>query len=127
MQTLGAVKESQVPAQAAPPLDTVTILGALDSNEKVSVTGFPAEFWAAAVKDTNFPTSRETFGAGVRLTMAGISLVVTWVDVPLPQDARKKQPKSPKTEHARDLTAATLPMNAFQEEMNQTCSGKLSV
>ena len=46
--------------------------------------------------------------------MAGISLVVTWVEVPPPQDARKKQPKSPKTEHARDLTAATLPMNAFK-------------
>ena len=50
--------------------------------------------------------------------MAGTSLVVTWVDVPPPQDARKKQPKSPKNEHARDLTAATLPMNAFQEEIN---------
>lgn len=127
VQTLGAVRESQVPAQAAPPLDMVTIFGALDWNEKVSVIAFPAEFWAAAVKPTNFPTSRETFGAGVRLTMAGISLVVTWVELPLPQDARKKQPKRPKIVNARDLTAATLPMNAFQEEKNQTCSGKLSV
>jgi hypothetical protein len=118
VQTVGADRESQVPAQAAPLLATVTILGALDSNEKASVIGFPAEFCAAAVKPKNFPTSRETFGAGVRLTMAGISLVVTWVEVPPPQDARKKQPKSPKTEHARDLTAATLPMNAFQEEIN---------
>jgi hypothetical protein len=121
------VRESQVPAQARPLLDTVTIFGALDWNEKVSVIGLPAEFWAAAAKPTNFPTSRETFGAGVRLTMAGTSLLVTWVDEPPPQDARKKQPKSPKNEHARDLTAATLPMNAFQEEINLTGSGKLSV
>jgi hypothetical protein len=127
VQTLGAVREFQVPAQARPPLDTVTMLGALDWNEKVSVKRFPAEFCADAPKDTNFPTSRDTFGPGVMLTTAGISFLVTWVEVPPPQEARRKQPKTPKTEQARDLTAETLPMNTFQEEMNQTCSGKLSV
>jgi len=44
VQTLGTVRESQVPAQARPLLDTVTIFGALDWNEKVSVIGLPAEF-----------------------------------------------------------------------------------
>jgi hypothetical protein len=44
VQTVGADRESQVPAHAAPLLDTVTMFGALDWNEKVSATGFPAEF-----------------------------------------------------------------------------------
>jgi hypothetical protein len=94
------------------------MLEALDWKAKVSVTAFPAEFWAAAVKVRNFPTSSETLGAGARFTTAGISLVVTWVEVPPPHAVRKKQPKSPNIPKARDLTAATLPMNAFQEEMN---------
>jgi hypothetical protein len=117
VQTLGAVRESQVPAQAAPPLETVKIFGALDWYEKVSVMAFPAEFCAAAVKVKNLPTSRDAFGRGDKLTTAGTSLVITWVELPPPHPARRIHPPIARIVRLRDLPNANRPMNTFREEM----------
>jgi hypothetical protein len=114
VHTLGAVSESQVPAQATPPLETVTTSGALDWNEKLSVIVLPAEFWAEAAKARNLPISRETSDEGVRFTTAGTSLFVTWVLLPLLHDASKAHPKRARIVVPRDVPEANLPMNAFQ-------------
>lgn len=96
MQTVGLVKESQVPAQATPALETVTILEAVDSKVNVSVIAFPRESWAAAPNDKVSPSSRDAFGDGFNVTTAGTWLLVTCVGLPLLQEARKKQPKIPR-------------------------------
>lgn len=113
VQTLGAVRESQVPAQASPVLATVTMFGAVDWNEKVSMTGLPDPFSAVAKKLTVLPTSSDTLGLGVRVTIAGTTSLVTWVTLELLQDIRREQLSSPN--NAAEERKASLPMNAFQK------------
>ena len=79
VQTVGVVSESQVPAQATPPLDIVTTPGALDWYENVSAIGVPTELLAEAVKACVLPTSMPTFPLWdvlpvvARITVAGTS------------------------------------------------------
>lgn len=78
------------------------------------MSGLPAEFCAAAKNVTVLPTSKETLGAGLRLTTAGTWFLVTCVGFPLLQDARKRHAARPDKRVVRDLADANLPMHAFR-------------
>ena len=71
VQVTGVVRESQVPAHAAPLFATVTTSGLLDTNEKVSERLVPALFLAIAVNSWFLPNSIETLGEGVSETLPG--------------------------------------------------------
>jgi hypothetical protein len=93
----------------------VTILGAVDWKEKVSVKGLPDPFSAVAEKLSVLPTSNDTLGLGVRSTMAGTTSLVTCVGLELLQEVRREQPSNPTIVKNAELRSATLPMNAFQK------------
>jgi len=109
---VGAVSEFQTPAQAAPLLATVTIAGLLDWYEKVSVSVVPVPLSAVAVKACVFPSSRETFGPGVKETIAGMGLGTTLVELLLLHPPSKAQLRKVKTTQTPEMV---LPMKALMQ------------
>jgi len=123
VQTVGTVRESQVPAHAKPFSATVTTAGLLDWNEKVSASVVPALFLAVAVRDWVFPNSKDTFGDGARETDPGTWFGTMCVGLLLPQPASKMHPKTP---NARVAPDASLPMGPFGSK-HKLCWKTLSV
>jgi len=132
-QTVGLLREFQIPAHTEPLFEIVATVGLLDSKLKVSVTTWFRTFLAVAVKVWNFPDSSETFrpleqlcaNEAHRLTLAGIWLVTTFVGLLLLQATQRTQLMRA---YARSMEETSLPMNPSTMDLErQSCSGKLSV
>jgi hypothetical protein len=114
VHTVGAVRESHVPAHAIPLLATVSTLGLLDWKLKVSVRGLPAALVAKACRVMVLPTSTLAMGPGANKTSAGMGLGTTRVDEPLLHDRSNPQPART---HTSDVAETNLPMNPSAKKL----------